>query len=149
MRRYVHIGTGNYHPKTSRLYTDFGLFSCNPELGADLTDLLNVLTGFASPTQYRKLIVAPKGMRDSSDDDPPNSARTERCPARILAKMNALTDPEIITALYEASRGGVRGSDCGSFVPPGTPGVSDRIRVIAHHRAVPRALGPLFPQRWQ
>ncbi len=64
MRRYVHIGTGNYNPKTARLYTDFGLLSADPELGADLTDLFNVLTGFASPVGYRKLIVAPRGMRD-------------------------------------------------------------------------------------
>ena len=136
MRRYVHIGTGNYHPKTSRLYTDFGLFSCNPELGADLTDLFNVLTGFASPTQYRKLIVAPKGMRDSFLMMIHREIQHARngAPARILAKMNALTDPEIITALYEASRAGVqvdlivRGICC---LRPGTPGVSDRIRVIS------------------
>ena len=64
MRRYVHIGTGNYNPKTARLYTDFGLLSADPQLGADLTDLFNVLTGFASPAGYRKLIVAPRGMRE-------------------------------------------------------------------------------------
>ena len=63
MRRYVHIGTGNYNPKTARIYTDFGILSADPSLGADLTDLFNVLTGFASPTGYRKLIVAPRGMR--------------------------------------------------------------------------------------
>ena len=94
MRRYVLLGTGSYHPKTSRLYTDFGLFSCNPELGADLTDLFNVLTGFASPTQYRKLIVAPKGMRDSFLMMIHREIQHARAgvPARILAKMNALTD---------------------------------------------------------
>ncbi|MFN2316622.1 MAG: polyphosphate kinase 1, partial [Gemmatimonadales bacterium] len=64
MRRYVHIGTGNYAPRTARLYTDFGLLSCDPELGADLSDLFNVLTGFAAPSAYRRLIVAPGGMRD-------------------------------------------------------------------------------------
>ena len=64
MRRYVHIGTGNYNPKTARLYTDFGLLTAEPDLGADLTDLFNVLTGFASPAGYRKLIVAPRGMRE-------------------------------------------------------------------------------------
>ena len=127
MRRYVHIGTGNYHPKTSRLYTDFGLFSCNLELGADLTDLFNVLTGFASPTQYRKLIVAPKGMRDSFLMMIHREIQHARngVPARILAKMNALTDPEIITALYEASRAGVevdlivRGSAASARARPG------------------------------
>jgi len=136
MRRYVHLGTGNYHPKTSRVYTDFGLFSCNPELGADLTDLFNVLTGFASPTQYRKLIVAPRGMRESFLMMIHREIQYARsgAPARILAKMNALVDSEIIAALYEASRAGVevdlivRGICC---LRPGVPGVSDRIRVIS------------------
>ncbi len=72
MRRYVHIGTGNYNPKTARLYTDFGPSHRDPELGADLTDLFNVLTGFAAPAGYRKLIVAPEGhARALHRDDPP------------------------------------------------------------------------------
>lgn len=136
MRRYMHIGTGNYHPRTARLYTDFGLFTANPELGADLTDLFNVLTGFAAPPDYRKLIVAPKHMRDRFLAMIRREAEHARAgkPARILAKMNALVDPAIIKALYEASQAGVdvdliiRGICC---LRPGVPGVSDRIRVIS------------------
>ncbi len=136
IRRYVHIGTGNYNPKTARLYTDFGLLSANPALGADLTDLFNVLTGFASPAGYRKLIVAPRGMRERflgmirREID----HRREGRPARIIAKMNALVDPDIIAALYEASGAGVpidlivRGICC---LRPGLPGVSDSIHVIS------------------
>jgi polyphosphate kinase len=136
IRRYLHIGTGNYNPKTARLYTDFGLLSADPELGADLTDLFNVLTGFASPAGYRKLIVAPRGMRDRfigmirREVDHRRAGR----PARIIAKMNALVDPDIIAVLYEASGAGVpidlivRGICC---LRPGLPGVSDSIHVIS------------------
>jgi polyphosphate kinase len=136
IRRYVHIGTGNYAPKTARLYTDFGLFSADPDLGADLSDLFNVLTGFASPQGYRKLIVAPTGMRSrllQLIQRESNHAKAGK-PARILAKMNALVDPEIITRLYEASQAGVtvdllvRGICC---LRPGLPGVSERIRVCS------------------
>jgi polyphosphate kinase len=136
MRRYLHIGTGNYNPKTARLYTDFGLLSANPELGADLTDLFNVLTGFASPAGYRKLIVAPRGMRERfiAMIRREIANREAGAPARIIAKMNALVDPDIIAALYEASRAGVpidlivRGICC---LRPGLPGVSETIRVIS------------------
>jgi polyphosphate kinase len=136
MRRYVHIGTGNYNPKTARLYTDFGLLSANPELGADLTDLFNVLTGFASPAGYRKLSVAPRGMRDRfiAMIRREIAHRRAGAPARIVAKMNALVDPDIIAALYEASGAGVpidlivRGICC---LRPGLPGVSETIRVIS------------------
>jgi polyphosphate kinase len=136
MRRYVHLGTGNYHPRTARLYTDFGILTTDPELGADLTDLFNVLTGFAAPNQYRKLIVAPKGMRDRFVGMIHREAENARAgrPARIIAKMNALVDPTIIRALYEASQAGVtidliiRGICC---LRPGVPGVSEGIRVIS------------------
>jgi len=136
IRRYVHIGTGNYAPQTARTYSDFGLFSCDPDLGADLSDLFNVLTGFASPAGYRKLVVAPGGMRDRLVQ----LIRREIAhgeagrPARILAKMNQLVDPEIIGLLYDASRAGVtvdllvRGICC---LRPGVPGVSDRIAVVS------------------
>ncbi|MEO8294488.1 MAG: polyphosphate kinase 1 [Gemmatimonadota bacterium] len=136
IRRYVHVGTGNYNPKTSRVYTDFGLFTAQPDIGADLTDLFNVLTGFGSPAEYRKLIVAPRGMRN----DVLALIRREIAharegkPARILGKMNALVDPEIISTLYEASQAGVtldlivRGICC---LKPGIAGVSDNIRVIS------------------
>jgi polyphosphate kinase len=136
MRRYVHIGTGNYNPKTARIYTDFGILSADPDLGADLTDLFNVLTGFASPLGYRKLIIAPRGMRSRFIEmirREIGHARAGR-PARILGKMNALVDPDIISALYEASQAGVtidlivRGICC---LRPGLSGISDRIRVLS------------------
>lgn len=136
MRRYLHLGTGNYHPRTARLYTDFGLFTADPELGADLTDLFNVLTGFAAPQHYRRLITAPRGMRErflAMIRREAEHARAGR-PARVLAKMNALVDQQLIQALYEASQAGVtvdlivRGICC---LRPGIPGVSDRIRVIS------------------
>ena len=136
MRRYLHIGTGNYNPKTARVYTDFGLLTAKPELGADLTDLFNVLTGFASPAGYRKLTVAPRGMRERFLAMIRREIAHQRAgrPARILAKMNALVDPDIIAALYEASGAGVpidlivRGICC---LRPGLIGVSDSIRVIS------------------
>ena len=136
MRRYVHIGTGNYNLKTARIYTDFGLFTTDPDLAADLTDLFNVLTGFGTPAGYRKLIVAPRGMRDrfiSMIRREIEHVRAGR-PGRVFAKMNSLVDPEIIVTLYEASQAGVdvdlivRGICC---LRPGLPGVSERIRVIS------------------
>ena len=107
MRRYVHIGTGNYNPKTARLYTDFGLLSADPDLGADLTDLFNVLTGFAlagglSEADRGAARHARAVPRDDPARDRPPARRAR--PARIVAKMNALVDPDIIAALYEASR---------------------------------------------
>ncbi|MGQ0703368.1 MAG: polyphosphate kinase 1 [Gemmatimonadales bacterium] len=136
IRRYVHVGTGNYAPKTARTYTDFGLFSGDPALGADLSDLFNVLTGFASPAGYRKLIVAPGGMRKRLVELIRREiahAEAGRA-ARIFGKMNSLVDPEIIALLYEASRAGVpvdllvRGMCC---LRPGVPGVSDRVKVVS------------------
>jgi polyphosphate kinase len=136
IRRYVHVGTGNYQPKTARSYTDFGLFTADPELGADLTDFFNVLTGFAAPSRYRKLVVAPGGMRPTLLELIERErfhARAGR-PGRVLAKMNALVDPDVMAALYQASQDGVaidlivRGICC---LRPGVPGLSDRIRVIS------------------
>ncbi len=136
MRRYVHIGTGNYHPRTSRLYTDFGLFTTDPDLGADLSDLFNVLTGFADPPAYRKLIVAPRDMRRRFlEMVQRETAHAEGGrPARIACKMNALVDQDLIAALYRASRAGVRidlivRGICS--LRPGLPGVSENIRVIS------------------
>jgi polyphosphate kinase len=136
MRRYVHIGTGNYNPKTARIYADFGILTASAELGADLTDLFNVLTGFASPSGYRKLIVAPRGMRERFLAMIHRETEHHRAgrPARIMAKMNALVDPDIIVALYQASQAGVpidlivRGICC---LRPGLPGISETIRVIS------------------
>jgi polyphosphate kinase len=136
MRRYLHIGTGNYNPKTARLYSDFGLLSARADLGADLTDLFNVLTGFASPAGYRQLIVAPRGMRDRFLAMIHREADHHRAgrPARIMAKMNALVDPDVMVALYQASQAGVpidlivRGICC---LRPGLAGISETIRVIS------------------
>jgi len=136
IRRYVHIGTGNYNPKTAGLYTDLGLLSCREELGADLTDLFNYLTGYSRQKSYRKLLVAPVNLRDRMIAL--IHREIEHCQnglsGRIVAKMNALVDPQIIAKLYEASRAGVeidliiRGICC---LRPGLPEVSENIRVIS------------------
>lgn len=134
IRRYVHVGTGNYNTKTARLYTDFGLFTSNPRIGADLTDLFNSLTGVSRHREYRKLLVAPANLRDRTLElirREADHARAGRR-GRIIAKMNALVDPQAIEELYRASQAGVeidlivRGICC---LLPGVPGVSDRIRV--------------------
>ncbi|MBW4581255.1 MAG: polyphosphate kinase 1 [Tildeniella nuda ZEHNDER 1965/U140] len=136
IRRYVHIGTGNYNSKTAKLYTDLGLFSAREDLGADLTDLFNFLTGYSRQQSYRKLLVAPVNLRDRMvaliRREADHASRGDR--SRIIAKMNSLVDPQIIQALYEASQAGVeidliiRGICC---LRPGVAGVSDRIRVIS------------------
>ncbi|MBI3790469.1 MAG: RNA degradosome polyphosphate kinase, partial [Gemmatimonadetes bacterium] len=130
------IGTGNYNSKTARFYTDIGLFSCSPSLGADLTDLFNLLTGYSRQRLYRKLLVAPANMRSRFMElIARETAHAEAGkPARITAKMNALVDTEIIDALYKAGRAGVqidlviRGICC---LRPGMPGTSENIRVIS------------------
>jgi polyphosphate kinase len=135
IRRYVHIGTGNYNSGTARLYTDFGLFTCHPEIGTDISDLFNLLTGFSRQREYRRVLVAPANLRDRIVTMIAREAEHARAgrPARIVAKMNALQSPEVIAALYDASRAGVdidlvvRGICC---LRPGVPGVSERIRVI-------------------
>lgn len=136
IRRYVHVGTGNYNSKTARQYTDLGLFTCNPEIGADLSDLFNFLTGFSRQRHYRKLIIAPGDMRERFHAliaREMEHARAGR-PARLIAKMNALADPEAILALYEAAQAGViidllvRGICC---LRPGVEGISDNIRVTS------------------
>jgi polyphosphate kinase len=136
IRRYVHIGTGNYNAKTSKLYTDVGLFSCRPDLGADLTDLFNYLTGYSQQKSYRKLLVSPVNTRDSFDrliDREIEHIRSGKT-GRIVVKMNALVDPKIVAHLYRASQAGVsidliiRGMCC---LRPGVPGVSENIRVIS------------------
>ncbi len=136
IRRYVHIGTGNYNPKTAKLYTDLGLLSCRPELGADLADLFNFLTGYSRQQSYRKLLVAPVNMRDRfiklirREIDNCKNGDT----GRIVAKMNSLVDPQIIANLYEASQAGVkidlivRGICC---LRPGLEGISDNIKVVS------------------
>ncbi len=136
IRRYVHIGTGNYNSKTARFYTDIGLFSCSPSLGADLTDLFNLLTGYSRQRLYRKLLVAPANMRLRFMELIARETENARVgkPAKIVAKMNALVDTDIIDALYRAGQAGVeidliiRGICC---LRPGIPGTSDHVRVIS------------------
>jgi len=136
IRRYTHIGSGNYNSQTARIYTDLGLFTSNPEIGADLTDLFNSLTGFSRQNEFRDLLVAPRNMRSRFIEMIDREAEHARGgkQARIIAKMNALVDAELIQHLYEASRAGVnidlivRGICC---LRPGVPGVSDNIRVIS------------------
>jgi polyphosphate kinase len=136
LRRYVHIGTGNYNARTARLYTDFGLLSADPDLGRDLAALFDALVTRQPAPDYRKLVVAPEAMKPMLLDKIAREAAHARLgmPARIVAKMNALVDPDVIAALYEASRAGVtvdllvRGICC---LRPGVPGASDRIRVVS------------------
>jgi polyphosphate kinase len=136
IRRYVHIGSGNYNSETAEVYTDLGLFTSDQTTGADLTDLFNALTGFSSQEAYTNLLVAPRNMRERFSEMVRREAGHARAgkPARIIAKMNALVDEEIIQHLYDASQAGVdidlivRGVCC---LRPGVPGVSDRIRVVS------------------
>ncbi len=134
LRRYLHLGTGNYNPKTARTYTDLGLLTCRPELGADATDLFNYLTGLSRQEGFRRLLVAPITLRSQIRDlivRETEHARAGR-PARIVAKVNALVDPEMIELLYEASQAGVE-VECivrgACSLHPGLPGTSERIRV--------------------
>ena len=134
IRRYVHIGTGNYNAKTARLYTDLGLLSCDEDLGADLTELFNSLTGYARGAHYRKILVAPNFLRKRVIELIERTAErhSPRRPGRITLQMNSLVDAECIRALYQASQAGVeidlivRGI---CRLRPGVPGVSDNIRV--------------------
>jgi polyphosphate kinase len=136
VRNYVHIGTGNYHSTTARLYTDFGLFTTDPQIGADVADMFNYLTGFGRPLHYRKVLIAPAQLRDGliAEIERTVAAHTPERPARILMKMNALVDGPCIRALYRASQAGVRvdlnvrGICC---LRPGVPGISENIRVVS------------------
>jgi polyphosphate kinase len=136
MRRYVHIGTGNYNPSTARLYTDFGLFTCRDDICEDVADLFNYLTGFAHPPDYRKVLVAPEGLRNGiiAEIDRVAQAHAAGTPGRVVMKLNALIDGPVMQAIYRASMVGVpvdlilRGI-CG--LRPGVPGVSDTVRVIS------------------
>jgi polyphosphate kinase len=134
IRRYVHFGTGNYNDKTAKIYTDLSLFTCRPELGADVTHLFNRLTGFSKTTKYRKLLVAPTTLRSGFTELIDREAEHARAglPSGIVAKLNAISDARIVQALYRASQAGVpielfvRGM---CELRPGIPGVSDTIRV--------------------
>ncbi|WTY54057.1 RNA degradosome polyphosphate kinase [Micromonospora sp. NBC_01412] len=134
IRRYCHIGTGNYHPKTARLYEDFGMLTADPEIGADLTDLFNVLTGYSRQTAYRRLLVAPQGIRRGLIERIEREITHVRLgmPGLVQFKVNSLVDEKVTDALYRASRAGVhvdlliRGM---CTLRPGVPGLSENIRV--------------------
>ena len=110
IRRYCHIGTGNYHPRTARQYEDFGLLTADPEVGADLTDLFNTLTGYSRQTSYRRLLVAPYGIREGLQARIEAEIAKARAgePALLQFKMNALVDDQFVDALYRASQAGVQ-----------------------------------------
>jgi polyphosphate kinase len=136
VRHYLHIGTGNYHPTTARLYTDFGLFTCDEQISADVADMFNTLTGFARPRRYRQVLVAPAHLREGIVEEVERTiaAHGDGRPARIRMKMNALVDGDCIRALYRASQAGVpvelnvRGICC---LKPGVAGVSENITVVS------------------
>jgi polyphosphate kinase len=136
LMRYFHIGTGNYNSKTARFYSDLGLLSCREDLGADLTELFNYLTGYSRQSEYRKLLVAPVNMRKRFAHLIEREIQHQQngYASYIIAKMNSLVDPELIAWLYKASQAGikvdliVRGICC---LRPGLEGVSDNIRVMS------------------
>jgi polyphosphate kinase len=136
VRNYVHIGTGNYHSATARLYTDFGLFTTDEQIGADVGDMFNYLTGYGRPTHYRKVLMAPNQLREGILEQIERTIEMHAAgaPARIAMKMNSLVDGRCIRALYRASQAGVqvdlnvRGICC---LRPGVPGVSENIRVVS------------------
>jgi len=136
VRNYVHIGTGNYHSTTARLYTDFGLFTTDEQIGADVADMFNYLTGYGRPLHYRKVLTAPEHLREGIIEQIERTvaAHSAEHPARISMKMNSLVDGRCIRALYAASQAGVRvqlnvrGICC---LRPGVPGVSENIRVVS------------------
>jgi polyphosphate kinase len=136
VRHYVHIGTGNYHAKTARIYEDYGLFTCDGEIASDVAELFNSLTGAARTPEYRKVVVAPDHMREWFLDEVRQTIEAKQAgeDARIVLKMNALVDARCIRALYEASQAGVRvdlnvrGICC---LRPGLPDISENITVVS------------------
>jgi polyphosphate kinase len=134
LRRYVHIGTGNYHATTARIYEDVGLFTADPDIAADIADLFNYVTGFGRPTRFRKLLVAPFNLKKRLIEHIHEVAHAaeQGKHARIRLKCNSLTDPDIVDELYKASQAGVEidiitRAMC--TLLPGVPGQSERIRV--------------------
>ena len=136
LRRYVHMGTGNYNDSTARQYTDMGMFTCRESYGADASSLFNVLTGYSRPPQYNRFVTAPEGMRPFFQRMIERETENAKngLPSGIYAKVNSLVDPDIIYRLYAASQSGVpvrlvvRGI-CSLI--PGLPGVSENIRVVS------------------
>ncbi len=159
LRRYAHIGTGNYHPRTARLYEDLGLFTADPDIGADLTDLYNALTGYSLQTEYRDLLVAPHGIRIGIVERIERETRNAEAgrPTGIRIKANSIVDERVIDALYVASRAGVpieltvRGI---CSLRPGAPGLSETVtvrsilgRFLEHSRVISFANGG-DPELW-
>jgi polyphosphate kinase len=136
VREYVHVGTGNYNPKTARLYTDFGLFTADSDIGADVAEMFNFLTGYGRPAVYRKVLVSPTTMRDRIVEEIERTVAAHEAgeEARISLKMNSLVDAGCIRALYGASQAGVRvdlnvrGICC---LRPGVEGISENIHVCS------------------
>ena len=136
LRRYCHIGTGNYHPKTARLYEDFGLITCDPAVGEDVANLFNVLSGYSMNTDYERFLVAPHSVRTGLVERIEREIENQRMglPSGVRFKCNSIVDEGIIDALYRASRAGVpvdvwvRGI---CAVRPGVPGLSENVRVIS------------------
>ncbi len=136
IRRYLHMGTGNYNDSTARFYTDIGMFTCRDEYGVDASSLFNVLTGYSFPPEYNKFIVAPHGMRTFFEAMILHETENAKLglPSGITAKVNSLVDPQIISMLYDASNAGVkinlvvRGICC---LVPGVKGFSENIKVIS------------------
>jgi polyphosphate kinase len=154
IRRYVHLGTGNYNSATARAYTDLSLFTARTEIADDVTALFNLLTGYSTQPNWKRLAVAPTTLQNRILELIEREAQRARKgePAKITAKMNALVDPVVIRALYAASQAGVeidllvRGICC---LRPGVPGISEKIRVISvvdrfleHVRAFSFGVGP-------
>ncbi|MCA0455212.1 MAG: polyphosphate kinase 1 [Chloroflexi bacterium] len=137
VRRYIHLGTGNYNASTARMYTDLGILTCNTEIADDVSKLFNRLTGYAPATTYNRLLVAPEHLHAgiyTLIDNEINAAKAGK-PARLIFKMNQLEEDVMIQKLYQASQAGVqidlivRGLSC---LVPGVPGVSENIRLISH-----------------
>jgi polyphosphate kinase len=136
VRHYVHIGTGNYNPKTARIYTDLGLFTCDPEIGGDIAEMFNSLTGYARPRRYRAVLVAPFNLQKGLIEEIERTmeAHSAEHPARIRMKMNSLLDPVCVRALYRAAQAGVdvklnvRGI---CALRPGVPNVSENVEVVS------------------
>jgi polyphosphate kinase len=136
IRRYVHLGTGNYNPQTARVYTDLGLFTCNPDVAEDVTLLFNHLTASTALPPMRKLLVAPSRLQIQMIEKIDREAANQRAgkPARLLVKVNGILEPAVVKALYRASQAGVKiDIACRGIcsLRPGIPGVSDNIRVIS------------------
>ena len=134
IRRYVHLGTGNYNDQTARIYSDLSLFTCSESIAADATEFFNMLSGYSAPLSWRRLVVAPYWLRREIGRliEQETSHAIAGRPARIVIKVNSLVDPEMIASLYRASRAGVkielivRGICC---LRAGVPGLSENISV--------------------